>query len=63
MASCHHSGSLHGGHWFTKMSTKAGWYEFDDLKCNNFSTHSPGLRDRTAVVLLLVATDKLPLES
>ena len=63
VASCHHSGSLQGGHWLTKMSTKAGWYELDDLKRYNLSTISPGLRDQTAVVLLLVATDKLLLET
>jgi len=59
VASCHHRGSLFGGHWFTKMSTKLGWYELDDLRSENILSTPPGLRDNTAVVLLLLAEDRL----
>jgi len=58
VASCHHRGSLTGGHWFTKALTKHGWYELDDLKAKNLVSNPPGVKDNTVVVLLLVAEDK-----
>jgi len=59
IASCHHRGTLRGGHWFTKISTINGWYELDDLKPTCYRTVPPGTKDQTAVVLLLAAEDKL----
>ena len=59
IASCHHRGTLRGGHWFTKISTVNGWYELDDLKPTCYRTVPPGTKDQTAVVLLLAAEDKL----
>src|SRR6185436_2684928 len=29
IASCHHRGFLHGGHWFTNISTNSGWFNLD----------------------------------
>ena len=58
VASCHHRGSLTGGHWFTKVLTKHRWYELDDLKTKNLVTNPPGVKDASAVVLLLIADDK-----
>ena len=58
VGSCHHRGSLRGGHWFTKMVTSSGWYELDDLKSTNSRSQMPGQRDQTVAVLLLVSEAK-----
>ena len=52
------SGSLRGGHWFTKELTNLGWYELDDLKTRNYVTKAPGLKDNSVVILLLIAEDR-----
>ena len=55
IATSNHRGSLLGGHWNTKVMTKSKiWYECDDLKSTNFITESPGIRDRSVVLLLLM---------
>ena len=59
VATCHHSGSLMGGHWFTKELTEEGWYELNDLKKGNLLTDPPGHNDVSVVLLLLIAEDKL----
>ena len=58
VGSCHHRGSLEGGHWITKILTKRGWFEMDDLqrKCRKIS--SPGVNDESVSILLLIAEDK-----
>ena len=58
VASCHHRGSIAGGHWLTKTLTNHGWYELDDLKAKNMTTIRPGVKDTSVVVLLLIAEDK-----
>ena len=55
VATCHHSGSLMGGHWFTKELTEEGWYELNDLKKGNLLTDPPGHNDVSVVLLLLIA--------
>ena len=47
VGSCHHRGSLNGGHWFTKELTNLGRYELDDLKAHNY-----------VVILPLIAEDR-----
>ena len=60
IGTCHHTGSLHSGHWFTKVVTNSGtWFELDDLKPSSLQTSSPGLSDSTVVILVLVAEDML----
>jgi ubiquitin C-terminal hydrolase len=58
VGSCHHWGSLNGGHWFTKELTNLGWYELDDLKAHNYITKAPGLKDNSVAILLLIAEDR-----
>ena len=59
-ASCDHSGSLLGGHWFTKLCTSDGvWYVLDDLKVKSLVTRPPGIKDSSVAVILLIAEDKL----
>jgi ubiquitin C-terminal hydrolase len=59
VASAHHRGSLHGGHWFTKLCTTRGWLELDDLRKKHVPTDPPGVRDTSVAVLLVIAEDKL----
>ena len=59
VASCHHRGSLKGGHWFAKVCTALGWSEFDDLKSKSFATNAPGIHDNTVGLILLIAENKL----
>ena len=58
-ASCDHSGSLLGGHWFTKLCTSDGvWYVLDDLKVKSLVTRPPGIK-HSSVAVILIAEDKL----
>ena len=59
VGTCHHSGSLTGGHWFTKVCTTLGWYELNDLRSQNLITAPPGLNDDSVVLILLIADNKL----
>ncbi len=59
VASAHHRGTLRGGHWFTKVCTKGGWFQMDDLRKKHSVTDPPGFNDKTVAILLLIATDKL----
>ena len=62
LGSCHHRGSLNGGHWITKILTKNGWFELDDLQRNYSPTNPPGKHDDSISVILLVAKDKISLD-
>ena len=56
IGTCHHQGSLKFGHWFTKVITNANkWFKLDDLRGNSSVTSSPGMKDSTVVILVLVA--------
>ncbi len=59
VGTCHHSGSLSGGHWLTKACTARGWYELDDLKPENTPTNPPGDNDDSVVLILLVVDNKM----
>jgi len=59
VATCDHRGSLNGGHWLTKVSTSRGWFELDDLSSRNFATDPPGVNDKSVVLILLIAEDRL----
>ena len=56
-SSCHHAGSLNGGHWYTKVFTNSGWYALDDLRNDNYLTEPPGNEDESVVMILLVSED------
>ena len=56
VSTCHHRGSVNGGHWLTKIATNTGWYELDDLIPRNVP---PGVSDNSVTVILLIAEDKL----
>ena len=58
VGSCHHRGSLNGGHWLTKLSSSHGWYELDDLKPKNLPCGPPGVNDDSVTVILAIAEDK-----
>jgi ubiquitin C-terminal hydrolase len=58
VGSCHHRGSLVGGHWITKIQTQKGWFEMDDLKRKCRKVGSPGVNDESVSVLLLIAEDR-----
>ncbi len=59
VSTCHHRGSVNGGHWLTKIATNTGWYELDDLIPRNLPTNPPGVSDNSVTVILLIAEDKL----
>ena len=59
VASCHHRGSLKGGHWTTKIRTNNGWWEMDDLKSYCVKTVQPGIKDSSVSLLLLIADNML----
>ena len=59
ISTCHHRGSVNGGHWLTKIATNTGWYELDDLRSKNSPTIPPGFNDDSVTVILLIAEDKL----
>jgi ubiquitin C-terminal hydrolase len=59
VGSCHHRGSLNGGHWITKISTSKGWFDMDDLRRDPLPCDPPGIDDASVSVILLVSTDKL----
>ena len=42
----------------TKILTKRGWFELDDLKPHSSRTKPPGLMDQTVGVILLLAEDR-----
>ena len=45
LCTCHHRGSLSGGHWLTKACTTCGGSELNDLNAENASTNPPGAND------------------
>ena len=58
IATCHHRGSLHSGHWFTRMrGTGSKWYEIDDLASHHREVQQSGKGDNSVVVFLLQAED------
>ena len=59
VATCHHRGSLLGGHWLTKICTARGWYELDDLRPKELATDPPGTQDDSVTVLLAIGKNKL----
>ena len=59
VGTCHHRGSLNGGHWLTKLSTNHGWFDLDDLKAKNLPTSPPGVTDNSVTIILVIAEDKL----
>ena len=59
VGTCHHRGSLDGGHWFTKVLTSKGWFEMDDLKRNCLQATPPGVNDDSVTIILAIAEDKL----
>ena len=59
LATCHHRGSLNGGHWLTKFRTTHGWWELDDLRNKNYTCYPPGSRDDSVTYLLLIADNTL----
>ena len=54
VSTCHHRGSLNGGHWLTKRSTNHGWFDSDDLKAKNLR-----VTDNSVTIILVIAEDKL----
>ena len=60
VGTCHHRGSLNGGHLTTKVFTKEGWFDMDDLKRDRVLASPPGVQDNTTSVILLIAVDRLP---
>jgi ubiquitin C-terminal hydrolase len=59
VGTCHHNGSLTGGHWLTKACTTRGWYELDDLKPGNTATNPPGDDDGSVVLILLLVDNRM----
>jgi len=60
IATCNHKGTLHSGHWFTKLRMKENrWFALDDLQPKHLVTDAPGVRDSTTVLIAMIAEDKM----
>lgn len=58
VGSCHHRGSLNGGHWITKIATSKGWFDMDDLRSDSLPSGPPGVNDASVCCILLINQDK-----
>jgi len=60
IGTCNHRGSIYSGHWFTCLRMADDrWYELNDLHRKHSIISRPGHNDKTSVVIVLLADDKM----